>query len=173
MTTVSERGTLVCRRPDGTVDLFRARRGGDDGVLRRAIGTSPRTVTGLVDWRIERRGLPVEAVAEAVDYLATDVVYWTGLGGTTVFLPLWFGLPGWRADPGLGAMVPVGSLPGARRMRRTWRGLRGALAGAIETGRLPAVAAPAVLVASLPRRGLVLPEPVRGVVCHHTPPAGE
>jgi len=160
---MAERGVLVCERPDGRVDAFRARWGGSDRALARVATGPPRAAFGVADWGVDRRGVTPRTVIDTLNYLSTAALYWIG-DRTRVALPLWFGLPGVgldRADPGLGALAAVNSLSDARRLRRSWRALKGAVADAVLAGQLPPVGAPVVLLAALRGRACAFPAGLR------------
>jgi hypothetical protein len=147
---MAERALLARRRSDGRYDTATARWGGTDRALARVCtGTAPDSLPG-VSWR-DRRPLGSLDLVRTLDYLSTAALYRAGPGGTTAFLPLWFGLglPAARPAVTVGALVAVASLPDARRLRSQFRTLKRRLVDALVTGRLPATAAPAVLAAGI------------------------
>lgn len=159
---MAERGRLVCERPDGLVDVFRARWGGSDHALAGVAADSSRDAFAVADWRVHRRGITRRTLLDECDYLSTAALYWVGPDGVSVALPLWFGLPGFeRADPELGALVAVRSLTDARRFRRFWRALKGAVADELLAGRLPPAGAPVALLGALRGRECAFPATLR------------
>jgi hypothetical protein len=167
---MAERGRLACERPDGLVDVFGARWGGSDAVLARAVAGPPRNVFSAADWHISRRGSTRQTVLDEFDYLSTAALYWLGSDGASVALPLWFGLPGFeRADTGLGALVGVRSLADARRVRRFWRALKGAVADDLLAGRLAPASAPVVLCGAVRDRECAFPAGLRSMVPSDVP----
>jgi len=167
---MAERGVLVCERPDGRVDVFRARWGGSDRALARVVTGPPRAAFAVADWGVDRRGVARRTVIDTLDYLSTAALYWVEDEGTSAALVLWFGLPGvGQADPGLGALVAVDSLSDACRLRRCWRTLKGAVADAVLAGRLPPVGAPIVLLAALRDRACAFPAGLQSAAPSETP----
>lgn len=167
---MAERGRLACERPDGFVDVFGARWGGSDAALARVVTGPLRAAFGVADWRVHRRAVTRQTVLDGLDYLSTAALYWLGSEGASVALPVWFGLPGFeRADPGLGALVGVRSLSDARRFRRFWRALKGAVADAVLAGRLPPAGAPVVLLGALQGRECSFPAGLRSMAPSDVP----
>lgn len=153
MTRVAEPGLLVRRRPDGREDCFRAQWGGSEAALSAVLeaGQPPRRVA---DWKLSRRAARRFGWLTGLDHLRLSAVYLQDGDRTSVYLPLWFGVPtaGLSAAPDAGALVRVRSLSDARRLREDWRTLKGGLGDAVATGRLPLAALPVVLRAALAGR---------------------
>lgn len=167
---MAERGRLACERPDGLVDVFRARWGGSDAALARVVAGPPRAAFVVADWRVHCRGITRQTVLDRLDYLSTAALYWVRPDGVSVALPLWFGLPGFeRADPGLGAVVGVRSLPDARRLRQCWRALKGAVADELLARRLPPAGAPVALLGALRGRECAFPAGLRSMAPSDVP----
>lgn len=159
---MAERGRLACERTDGYVDVFRAHWGGSATALARVVAGPPRAAFRVADWRVHRRAVARQTVLDTLDYLSTAALYRIGPDGTSAALPLWFGLPGIeRADPGLGALVGVRSLPDARHLRQCWRTLKGAVADAVLAGRLSPFGALLTLVVALRSRECSFPSRIQ------------
>ncbi|MEF8888200.1 MAG: hypothetical protein V5A30_10365 [Haloarculaceae archaeon] len=160
---MAEPGLLVRRRPDGREDCFQAQWGGSEPVLSAVLeaGRPPRRVA---DWDPFCRAVRRAEWLADLDYLRLSTVYIQAGDRTSVYLPLWFGLPaaGLSADPEAGALVRVRSLADARRVREDWRTLKGELGDAIAGERLPLATVPVVLHEALINRetldGLPPPE---------------
>lgn len=147
MNGVAERALLARERDDGRYDLSAAQWGGTNRALAAVFdGTSPVDVTGIA-WHSLDRTVGFSTLVDGLDYLMTEVLYRVRTSETTVFLPLWFGLPvpDARPSPTSGAVVAVTSLRDANLVRVRFRTLKGALADAIAGGTLPVTAAPFVL----------------------------
>lgn len=147
---MAEPGLLARRRAGGDA-LSRSRWGGSDGALAAAF-VGPDRLLAAADWQPAGRA-PRREWVPAVDCLRTAAVYVLD-DRMRVYLPLWAGLPtaGLEADPQDGALVRVRSLADARALRRGWRRLKGALAGAVRAGECPPAAAPFVLAGALAGR---------------------
>lgn len=146
MTRVAEPALLVWRRPDGREDCFRAQWGGSEAALSAVLEASqpPRRVA---DWELSRRAVSRSDWLATLDCLRLSAVYLEDCDRSSVYLPLWFGIPaaGLVADPDAGALVRVRSLSAVHRIREDWRALKGELGESIAAGRLPTAAAPLVL----------------------------
>ena len=146
MTCVAEPALLVRRRPDGRGDRFRAQWGGSEAALSAVLeaGQPPRRVA---DWEPSRRAARRSEWLAELDHLRLSAVYLRDCDRTSVYLPLWFGLPtaGLDADPDAGALARVRSLADARRVREDWRELKGRAGDAVSAGWLPLAAVPLVL----------------------------
>lgn len=144
---MAERAALVRRQGRGEWNVYRSQWGGTDRALAAVCGGV--VPSGLaVSWRPDRS---VDSFTEAVaglDYLGVELVY-REPRGVKPFLALWFGLPLETAEPHpqpqAGATVEIRSLKDARRLRAAFRRDKNRLADALETGALPASAAPFVL----------------------------
>lgn len=150
---MAERAVLIDRRTDDRYDVASSRWGGTDRALAAVCaGTSPRALPD-VSWADRREVAGFTTLLATFDILSTAALYRVRRDRTTVFLPLWFGLPlpTARPSPRVGALVAVGSLHDARRLRVGFRALRGTLADALTAGTLPATVAPAVLRAAIAR----------------------
>lgn len=148
---MAERALLVTERRDGGCALATSRWGGtDDALAAVCAGTDPGVLPG-VSWSSDGRQPRFSSVVATLDFLSTEVLYRVRDGDTTVYLPVWFGLPlsDRVAAPTVGALVAVESLADARTLRRQFRRLKGALADAVSTGRLPASSPPLVLAAAI------------------------
>lgn len=150
---MAERAVLIDRRTDGRYAVASSRWGGTDRALAAVCaGTTPRALPG-VSWADRPAPAGFGTLLAAFDLLSTAVLYRVRRGETTVFRPLWFGLPLPTASPspGVGALVAVGSLHDARKVRVGFRALKGTLADALTAGIIPVTAAPAVLRAAVAR----------------------
>lgn len=136
---MAERAILAVGRPDGRCAVATSRWGGTDRALAAVCaGTEPSGLPG-VSWTYRESAPDFVSLATHLDYLSTAALYRTCGGETTVFLPLWFGLP--LADlspsPTAGALVAVDSVSDARTLRRQFRRLKGHLADAVVAGHAP------------------------------------
>lgn len=144
---MAERAVLARRRPDRRYDVLDARWGATDRVLAAVDdGVPPGLVAGL-DWHRRSDPLSFRRLVATLDYLSTGLLYRVDRDDTTVFLPVWFGLPlaDTLADPTAGALVAVDSLADARTLRVAFRTLKGAVADALLAGALAAPAVPIVV----------------------------
>ena len=150
---MAERALLARHRHNGNYAVSTARWGGTERALATVqAGTVPESLPG-VRWTQVGHEPDFLAVVAGLDVLATAVCYRAIDDDVTVFLSLWFGLPlaNVRANPGVGALVAVDSLPDARACRRGFRSLKGALTDAALAGTIPWAAVPVALLASLER----------------------
>jgi hypothetical protein len=143
---MAERAVLARRRRNGRYDLSRSRWAGTNEALAAVTsGSNPAALDG-VEWRQYRSDVAFPELVGSLDYLSTSLCYRVGTE-TTTFLCLWFGLP--LPDDSTprtaGALLSVGSLPDARRLRARFRALKGNLADGQVAGTVPASAAPFVL----------------------------
>jgi len=142
---MGERALFARERDDGRFEVAVSQWGGSDRALAAVFaGRTPDVIPGI-SW--ETRGPTRFAVlVERVDYLVTAALYRVRGVDTTVFLPVWFGLPLRDAstDPGVGALVAVDSLSELRQLRTYVRDLKGTLTDAVRAGYVPASVAPAV-----------------------------
>lgn len=148
---MAERAVLTRRRPDRRYDVLDARWGATDRALAAVdSGVPPELVEGI-DWHRRPDPLPFRRLVATLDYLSTELVYRTDRGDTTVFLPVWFGLPlaDTLADPTAGALVSVESLTDVRTLRAGFRTLKAGVADALLAGTLAAPAAPLVICAAI------------------------
>lgn len=148
---MAERATLVQRRESEGWDVYRSQWAGTDRALSAVCaGVVPSELP--VSWEYERS---VESFTEAVaglDYLGTELLY-REEAGQRAFLALWFGLPlgGTECRLGAGTAVEVSSVQDAREVRAAFREFKGRLVDALESGDLPASAAPLVLLGGVCR----------------------
>lgn len=151
MSVVAERALLACEQADGNYAVATARWGGTDRALAAVCAGTPPSELSDVSWSFQHSADNFSAVVVALDALTTEVCYRVTPSSTTVFLPLWFGLPlaATTARPGIGALVAVESLVDARTVRHWFRTLKGRVADAVTTGTLPASTAPLVLLAAV------------------------
>ncbi len=139
---MAERALLAREHDDGRYDLHSSRWGGTDrAVAAVCAGTAPRDLPA-VSWTRRDRGVEFLDLVKRIDYLSTAVLYRVLAGETTVFCPLWFGLPlpSARPSPAVGGLVAADSLPGFRRVRAEFRAFKGVLADALRDGAVPAAA---------------------------------
>ena len=163
MTRVAEPGLLVRRRPDGREDCLQAQWGGSEAALAAVLeaGQPPRRVA---DWELSRRAARRSEWLVELDYLRLSAVYLQDCDRTSVYLPLWFGVPtaGLDADPDAGVLARVQSLSDARRVREDWRTLKGQVGDAVAARGLPLATVPLALREALANRetldGLPPPE---------------
>jgi len=143
---MGERAVLVQRQESGGWTVYRSQWGGTEWALSAVCaGVAPSDLP--VSWEYERSiDRFIRAVA-SLDYLGTELLYREG-EGHGAFLALWFGLPvsGGECSQGSGAAVEVRSLQDARKLREDFREFKGWLADALESGNLPAAAAPFALL---------------------------
>ncbi len=143
---MAERAALVRRNGRGGWNVYRSQWGGTDRALAAVCaGVAP---SGLAaSWEHDRSVDSFTGAVAGLDYLGVELVYREHRGAEP-FLALWFGLPVEAAEPHLqaGAAVAVRSLQDARRLRAAFRRDKNRLADALETGALPASAAPFVLL---------------------------
>jgi hypothetical protein len=164
---MAERAVLARVRRDGRYDAARSRWGGTDRALAAVFAGIPADRLPDVTWTRWQTGVTSSTLVDSLDYLSTSLCYRV-TDDTTAFLACWFGLPlvDESADRAAGALVAVNSLDDARRIRRRFRRLKGALADALVAGLLPATAAPFVVagwVAGLADRATYLSAPFRAL----------
>jgi hypothetical protein len=155
VTVVGERALARYERPDGRYDVFASQWAGNSHVLASALGNCAAGLGALerADW--ERNGCASrEEVVERLDYLSITVIYEFSGDGIRVRLPVWLGLDSLARDdgplpPGFGALIPVGSVAEALRVRLGTRWLREAAARAVEVGLVSVPAAVTLLVVFL------------------------
>jgi hypothetical protein len=143
---MAQRAVLACRRENGRYGCYRSRWGGTDRALAAVCaGTSPTDLP--VAWDHNRETAGLAGVVSGFDYLSAEALFREDSGETTVFLPLWFGLPLPDTDPSprSGALVEVASLGDAGLLRERVRELKVTIADALAADTLPWAAAPAVL----------------------------
>lgn len=150
VSAVAERACLVRERDDRQCDLLTARWGGTDRALAAVLDGVPPSALD-VDWQFDRTVASFQTAVETLDYLQTEVLYHVGPTETTVFLPVWLGLPlaDVTAAATTGGLVAVRSLSDVQRCRRAMRRLKGTFADALLAGSLPAPAAPFVLCGAI------------------------
>lgn len=148
---MAEWAALVQREENGEWNVYHSRWGGTNRALSAVCAGLPPSKLP-VSWKYGQSvGSFTEAVA-GLDYLGTELVY-REQGGQRAFLVLWFGLPLGTAGVSLqaGTAVEVHSLQDTKRLRTAFRQFKNRIADALETGILPASAAPAVLVGGIHR----------------------
>jgi hypothetical protein len=148
---VAERALLAREQADGTYVLATSRWGGTDSALAAVCaGTDPTALPGI-DWEAGDAKPDFTAVVATLDVLGTELCYRVAGGRTTIFLPLWFGLPlpSARPDPGVGAVVAVDSLRDARALRRQFRSLKCRLTDAATAGTIQWATVPRILFAGV------------------------
>lgn len=144
---MAERALLARERIGGRYDLHFSRWGGTDrAVAAVCAGTDPGDLPA-VTWTRREGEMEFLDLVDAIDYLSTAVLYRVRGGETTVFCPLWFGLPLPSAcpSPAAGGLVAVDSLPDFRRVRGRFRTFKGALADALREAIVPVTATPLLL----------------------------
>lgn len=154
---MGERALALCERADARYDVFSSQWAGNRHVLAPALGNDAAGLEALERAEWERNGCASrEEVVGRLDYLSITVIYELSGDGTRVRLPVWLGLDSLARDdgplpPGFGALIPVGSVAEALRVRLGTRWLREAAARAVEVGLVSVpVAVTLLLVFLLP-----------------------
>lgn len=144
---MAERALLARERDDGRYEVHSSRWGGTDRAVAAVCGGIDPGDLPAVSWTKRDSGVAFLDLVDAIDYLSTAVLYRVRRGETTVFCPLWFGLPLPSVRPSLaaGGLVAVDSLPDFRRVRSRFRAFKGALADALCEGTIPAATTPSLL----------------------------
>jgi len=154
VSAVGERALAACRRSDGRYDLYASRWGGSDRLLCRLLASEdPFARLCAPEWSY-RECVSFRTLVETLDYLAVEAVYVLSAAGVLVLRPLWFGLDGvgGPADPSLGALVHVDTVPTLRRMRVGFRTLKDTCRDAIESDSVSITDALRLFLFALPAR---------------------
>jgi len=143
---MAERAALVQRQGSEGWNVYHSRWGGTDRALSAVCaGVVPSDLP--VSWAYDRSVSSFTRAVVGLDYLGTELLY-REQGGQRAFLALWFGLPldGTECRLEAGTAVEVNSLKDARNIRATFREFKRRLVDALESGDLPASAAPFALL---------------------------
>lgn len=144
---MAERALLARERDGDRYELHFSRWGGTDrAVAAVCTGTDPGNLPA-VSWTRRDSEMEFLELVDAIDYLSIAVLYRVRGDETTVFCPLWFGLPIASAcpSPAAGGLVAVDSLPDFRGVRAWFRAFKRALADALREGIVPVTATPLLL----------------------------
>lgn len=152
---VGERALALCERADARHDVFSSQWAGNGDLLGSVLGERSAGLEALERAEWERRGrVSREEVIGRLDYLSIAVLYEVSADGVRVRLPVWLGLDSLAHDdgplpPAFGALIPVGGIAEALRVRLGTRWLREAAARAVEVGLLSVPAAVRLLLVFL------------------------